>query len=108
MRLRPSSPTPWLSGLGGGGPSHPCAKCREHVTGIAIGGLCANCSRLLQRRATRIARLVAIGTTLPLAVYVAWSLPVERTARLVGAGSVLVWYVFTFIIAKRVALEWLK
>ena len=51
---------------------------------------------------------MAIGTTLPLAVYVAWSLPVERTARLVGAGSVLVWYVFTFIIAKRVALEWLK
>ena len=111
MLLRPSSPTPWLSGLGGGGgggPSHPCAKCGEYVTGIAVGGLCGNCTRLLQRRASRIARLVAIGTTLPLAVYVAWSLPVERTARLVGAGSVLVWYVFTFIIAKRVALEWRK
>jgi hypothetical protein len=51
---------------------------------------------------------VAIGTTLPLAVYVAWSLPVERTARLVGAGSVLLWYVLTFLIAKRVAWEWLK
>ena len=96
---------PWSSGLG---PSHPCAKCGEYVAGFAVGGLCASCTRLLQRRAARIARLVAIGTTLPLAVYVAWSLPVERTARLVGAGSVLLWYVLTFLIAKRVAWEWLK
>lgn len=105
MLLRPSSPAPWSSGLG---PSHPCAKCGEFVAGIAIGGLCATCTRLLQRRATRIARLVAIGTTLPLAVYVAWSLPVERTARLVGAAGILLWYVLTFLIAKRVTLEWLK
>ena len=105
MLLRPNSPAPWLSGLG---PSHPCAKCGTDTPGIAIGGLCANCTRLLARRATKIARLVAIGTTLPLAVYVAWALPVERTARLVGAASVLLWYVLTFLIAKRVAWEWLK
>jgi len=64
--------------------------------------------RSLNRRATRIARLVAIGTTVPLAVYVALALPVERTARLVGAASVLLWYVLTFLIAKRVTLEFLK
>jgi hypothetical protein len=92
----------------GAGPSHPCAKCGEYVTGIAIGGLCGSCTQQLQRRATRIARLVAIGTTLPLAVYVAWSLPIERTPRLVGAASVLLWYVLTFVIAKRVTMEWLK
>jgi hypothetical protein len=103
--LRPNSPAPWLSGLG---PSHPCAKCGTDTPGIAIGGLCASCTRQLQRRATKIARLVAIGTTLPLAVYVALALPVERTARLVGAASVLLWYVLTFTIAKRVTLEWLK
>jgi hypothetical protein len=103
--LRPNSPAPWLSGLG---PSHPCAKCGTDTPGIAIGGLCANCMRQLQRRATKIARLVAIGTTVPLAVYVALALPVERTARLVGAASVLLWYVLTFLIAKRVTLEWLK
>jgi hypothetical protein len=51
---------------------------------------------------------VAIGTTIPLAVYVAFALPVERTARLVGAVSVLLWYVLTFLIAKRVTLEWIK
>jgi len=83
-------------------------KCGTETPGIAIGGLCANCTRLLQRRATKIARLVAIGTTIPLAVYVALALPVERTARLVGAVSVLLWYVLTFLIAKRVTLEWLK
>lgn len=105
MLLRPSSPAPWSSGLG---PSHPCAKCGEFTAGIAIGGLCASCTRLLERRASRTARLVAIGTTLPLAVYVALTLPVERTARLVGATGVLLWYVFTFLIAKRVTLEWLK
>jgi len=103
--LRPSSPAPWSSGLG---PSHPCAKCGETTAGIAIGGLCLNCTRLLERRASKIARLVAIGTTAPLAVYVAFGLPVERTARLVGAASVLLWYVLTFLIAKRVTLEWLK
>ena len=63
---------------------------------------------MLERRASRIARLVAIGTTAVLALYVAWTLPVERTARLVGAASVLLWYVFTFLIVKRVAREWLK
>ena len=104
MLLRPNSPAPWLSGLG---PRHPCAKCGTDTPGIAIGGLCANCTRLLNGRATKIARLVAIGTTLPLAVYVAVALPVERTARLVGAVSVLLWYVLTFLMAKRVTLEWL-
>ena len=105
MLLRPNSPAPWLSGLG---PSHPCAKCGTDTAGIAIGGLCANCTRLLNRRATKIARLVAIGTTAPLAVYVALALPVEPTARLVGVASVLLWYVLTFLIAKRVTLEWIK
>ena len=98
-----SSPAPWPVG-----PKHPCAKCGEFVAGIAIGGLCPSCARAIQRRAARIARLVAIGTTLPLAAYVAWSLPTERSARLVGAGSVVLWYLLTFLIGKRIALEWLK
>jgi len=90
------------------GPSHPCAKCGEGTPGIAIGGLCQNCLRLLHRRATRVARLVSLGTTLPLAVNVGMALPVEQTARLVGAACILLWYVLTFQIAKRVTLEFLK
>ena len=90
------------------GPSHPCAKCGTDTPGIAIGGLCANCTRALERGASKVGRLVAIGTTAPLAVYVALTLPVERTARIVGAASVLLWYVLTFLIAKRVTVEFLK
>jgi hypothetical protein len=65
-------------------------------------------SQAIQRKASRIGRLVAIGTTLPMAVYVTLSFPAERTARLVGAACVALWYVLTLTIAKRVALEWLK
>ena len=102
--LRPTiSPAPWPVG-----PKHPCAGCGEFVAGIAIGGLCPSCTRLVERKAARIGRLTAMGTTLPLALYVTWSLPATQTARIVGAGSVLLWYVLTSLIAKRIALEWLK
>ena len=102
--LRPTiSPALWPVG-----PKHPCARCGEFVAGIAIGGLCPSCARAADRRAARIGRWVAMGTTLPLAGYVAWSLPPTQTARLVGAGSVLMWYVLTSLIAKRIALEWFR
>ena len=99
----PSLLAPWPVG-----PKHPCAKCGEFVPGIPIGGLCADCTRRVRRRAARIARWVAMGTTLPLAVYVAWTMPHDRAARLVGAAAVLIWYVLTSLIARRVAWEWMK
>lgn len=76
--------------------------------GIAIGELCPECLRAVRRRAARIARWTAVGTTLPLAVYITLTLPRYPTARLVAAGAVLLWYVLTSLIARRVALEWLK
>ncbi len=103
MLPRTSSPAPWPVG-----PKHPCAGCGEFVAGIAIGGLCPSCARAAERRAARIGRLVAMGTTLPLAAYLAWTLPVDRTARLVVAGGVVLWYALTFLIAKRIVLEWVK
>jgi hypothetical protein len=51
---------------------------------------------------------VAVGTTIPVAVYVTMALPLDRTARIVGAACVLLWYVLTFLIARRVTLEFLK
>jgi len=62
----------------------------------------------LARRAGRIGRWVAMGTTVPLAVYVTLTLPADRSARLVGATAVVIWYMLTSLIAKRVAQEWLK
>src|SRR2546422_3707711 len=99
----PSLRAPWPVG-----PSHPCKRCGEMTPGIAVGGLCAGCTQLLRRRAARIGRWVGMGTTLPLAGYVALSLPRDPTARLVGAASVLVWYVLASLIGRRVAWEWMK
>lgn len=103
MLLRPSSPAPWP-----GGSSHPCARCGEPTAGIAIGDLCPQCWRGVRRRAARIARWVAIGTTFLLAVYIILTVPPDRTARLIGAIAVAIWYVLTSLIARRVATEWLK
>ena len=78
------------------------------VPGLEVGGICSACWAALVRRAASIARWVAMGTTLPLAVYLSLTLPPQRTARLVGVVSVLIWYVLTSLIARRVTLEWLK
>jgi hypothetical protein len=78
------------------------------VPGLAVGGICADCWRRLVRRAANIGRWVAMGTSLPLAVYLTVSLPAERTARLMGVVVVLIWYILTSLIARRVALEWMK
>jgi hypothetical protein len=59
-------------------------------------------------RAARLARWVAIGTTIPLAVWVTLTLPKTRDIRLVGAAAVVIWYVLTSLIVRRVAWEWMK
>jgi len=88
--------------------AHLCAKCGKMTEGIAIGGLCEDCRRLVRQRAARIARWVALGTTIPLAVYVTLTLPRTRDVRIIGAAAVVIWYVLTSLIARRVAWEWLK
>lgn len=103
MLLRPSSPGPSPGGF-----SHLCAKCEQMTPGIPVGGLCPACERRVRRRAAQIGRWVAIGTTVPLALYVTVRLPGDPTSRYVGAAAVLIWYVLTSLIARRVAWEWLK
>jgi hypothetical protein len=78
------------------------------VPGLGVGGICSDCWAALVRRAARIAQWVAVGTTFPLALYMTLSLPHERTARLLGVATVLIWYMLTSLIARRVALEWMK
>lgn len=78
-----------------------------------MGELCPSCSNDVTRKASRIGRLTAVVTTLLLAGYVvvtlrgvtvAW----QTTARTVGAAAVVAWYLLTYRIVKRIALEWLK
>jgi hypothetical protein len=78
------------------------------VPGLPVGGICSVCWLQLTRRAARIGRWVAMGTTLPLAVYMTVTLPAQPTARLLGVVSVLTWYLLTSLIARRVAMEWMK
>src|ERR1041385_5473849 len=69
--LRP----PTSPGLWPGASSHPCARCGEITAGIALGELCAKCSRDVTRKASRIGRLMAIVTTLLVAGYLMLTLP---------------------------------
>jgi hypothetical protein len=78
------------------------------VPGLAVGGICSECWPKLVWRARRIAQWVAVGTTLPLALYLTLELPADRTSRLIGVVTVLIWYTLTSLIARRVALEWMK
>jgi hypothetical protein len=78
------------------------------VPGLQVGGICADCWRALVGRAARIGRWVAMGTTLPLALYMMLTLPPDRTIRVMAAVSVVIWYALTSLIARRVAQEWLK
>ena len=78
------------------------------VPGLAVGGICSECWAQVVRRARRIAQWVAVGTTLPLALYLTLELPADRTSRLIGVVTVLIWYTLTSLIARRVALEWMK
>ena len=78
------------------------------VPGLAVGGICSECWEKVVRRAGRISRWVAMGTTLPLAVYLTVILPAQRTARLMGVVTVVIWYLLSSLIARRVALEWMK
>lgn len=78
------------------------------VPGLAVGGICSECWRTLQRRAAHLSRWVAMGTTLPFAIYLMVSLPAERNARLMGLVAVLIWYILSSLITRRVAVEWFK
>ncbi len=66
------------------------------------------CRREIERRARRIGRLVSLSTTLVLAVYVYFRMPEEPTARIVGAASILVWYLLTGAVTRRIMREMRK
>ena len=88
---------------------HPCARCGTPIEGLPVGGVCPACARDTARRSERLARLVALGSAVLLAGYVALRLlPGVRasllgTARAVAAVAVVAWWWLTYRIAKEVA-----
>lgn len=64
-----------------------------------------------ERRAARVARWSALGSTLLVAIYLAVRLgplpaPWRAPGRTVAALTIIIWYYLTYRIVKRVALEW--
>lgn len=102
MLRRPTSPTPFYGVL----VEHECPRCHRPVE-LPLGRLCSVCRHEIDRKAAAIARLVAGATTLVMGVYVLWRTAGAPQARMVGVVGIVMWYILTYIIAKRVLREYL-
>ena len=98
------SPTPSFGASG----RHLCAGCERETEGIPVGGYCPACTRRRQRRAGKLSQWIAVGTTVPLAAYIAWTLPPIAHLRVIMLVGLLIWYVAVRRIAKQVVLQWIR
>ncbi len=99
--LRPRlSQTPLVAGL----VEHECPRCRRAVE-LPFGALCPSCRSQIQRRAGRLAHLVAGVTTAALAIYAMIRMPADPKARLMTGLAVAVWYVLVRLTVQRAARE---
>lgn len=83
-----------------------CPRCHQPVD-LPLGEICPACRHAIERRAARIARLVALLSTAAVGVYVLLRVPPDPTARMVSAAAVAVWYLLTTLVARRVLREFL-
>jgi len=86
---------------------HECPRCHQPVE-LPLGEICDACRRAIDARAIRIARPIAMISTVALGAYVVLRVPPHPTARLVSGVSVAVWYLLTYLVAKRVLREVLR
>ena len=103
MLRRWNSPTPSFGALR----EHECPRCHRPVD-LPLGEICAHCRREIDARATRVARLVAMLSTLALGIYVMVRVPRDPTARMASGGAVAAWYLLTYLLVRRVLREYLK
>jgi predicted amidophosphoribosyltransferase len=102
--LRPLSSQTQMSGIL---VEHECPRCGREVE-LTLGEICSHCKREIEARARRIGRIVALTTTVALAVYIYLRMPEDPTARLVGGVSILAWYILTGLVTRRILREALK
>ena len=102
--LRPLSSQKPLSGVL---IEHECPRCGREVE-LPFGEICSDCTRGIEIRARKIGRLVALTTTVALAIYVYLRVPEDPTARMVGGASILAWYILTGVVTRRILREALK
>ena len=96
-----------LSPLLGTAIEHECPRCHNEVE-LPLGELCQDCKAAIEMRARKISRYVALGTTVPFAIYVYFRLPEDPTLRLLGVSTVVAWYIITGLVTKRILLEAFK
>jgi hypothetical protein len=75
---------------------------------LPLGELCRACRQDIERRANRAGRLVALASTIVVGIYVLVRMPAEPTPRMVGAASIAIWYLLTYLVVRRVMREYLK
>ncbi len=83
----------------------PCARCGTFTKGLQFGDLCADCHRLRAARASRLARRISLAVTALSAAYVALRLPPTPTARLWAAAGVVLLYLVSRRLARKVAMQ---
>jgi hypothetical protein len=86
---------------------HECPRCHRPVD-LPLGEICGTCRQSIDRRAGRIARLVALASTMGLGVYVLLRVPEDPTARIVSGVSVALWYILTNLVVRRILREFLR
>ena len=86
---------------------HECPRCHQSVE-LPLGEICGTCRRAIDARAARIARPIAMISTVALGAYVMLRVPRDPTARLVSGISVALWYLLTYLVARRILKEVLR
>lgn len=83
-----------------------CPRCHRQIQ-LPLGEVCRECREDIALRAARIARLVAAGTTIMVAIYAMVVMPTDSMSRMVGAMSVVVWYILVNLVVRRVLNQYL-
>ncbi len=86
---------------------HQCPRCRREVD-LPLGQLCHDCLATVHRRATRIARRAALWSTALLGLYIYLQVPRNQAATMIAAAAAVAWYGLSYLVAKRIAKEFLK
>jgi hypothetical protein len=103
MLRRWDSPTPFVGGL----VEHECPRCHRAVE-LPFGMLCRACRDEIERKAARWANIIALASTVALAIYVTLRVPPEPIARRVGVVAVVVWFVLANMVVRRTVRELMK
>jgi len=99
-----NSRKPFANGLA----EHQCPRCHREVE-LPLGQLCRQCRAEIERRAARIGHIVSLTSTAAVAVYVfARMAPGDTLGRNVGIAGIVVWFILSNMVVRRIVREWIS